>query len=379
MWTDEMYDDLKIYFVDKSKDFLEEYFGKSFSNIEKTAKKLKISRQYSSFKWSDKQCEELKIYFVDKSKDFLEKCFNKSYDTIRKKANSLKIIRCYKDENKPKRKYKRKYIDFEYVKFLNNDINEKSIIDIAKMLNISDTILHIRLKEIGYKYKVHRYKHCKKRGEYLTPRRKIYSEDVNYFENIDSEEKSYFLGFIFADGYIHKHYKSKGGYIGIHIHKNDIEILEMFKKSIKSTGVIYTHGDYSIIRIHNKKLVSDIEKLGCVERKSLILDFPLIDDLYLHHFMRGYFDGDGSIRYSGGKIRKCQCGITSSHIFIEKYMNILVEKCNINKIKTYNRDNCYCFDYSGRGNCTKIYNFLYKDATTFLKRKKDKFEEVIYK
>ena len=45
----------------------------------------------------------------------------------------------------------------------------------------------------------------------------------------------------------------------------------------------------------SNKLVSDIEKLGVIENKTLVLTFPELPTELVHHFIRGYFDGDGSV------------------------------------------------------------------------------------
>lgn len=57
--------------------------------------------------------------------------------------------------------------------------------------------------------------------------------------------------------------------------------------------------EYSRIQISSKTLTADLLKLGCTPRKSLTLKFPndgifKSNDL-IRHFIRGYFDGDGSV------------------------------------------------------------------------------------
>lgn len=73
--------------------------------------------------------------------------------------------------------------------------------------------------------------------------------------------------------------------------------------------------------VSNKKLVSDLIKLGCVPCKSLILTFPnkeifKTDDL-VKHFIRGYFDGDGCISYSSNKYYKPRCSILGTRSILE--------------------------------------------------------------
>ena len=49
--------------------------------------------------------------------------------------------------------------------------------------------------------------------------------DEHILDIIDTEEKAYFLGFMYSDGYV-----SSKGYIRIVIHKKDIDILKKFVK-----------------------------------------------------------------------------------------------------------------------------------------------------
>ena len=42
-------------------------------------------------------------------------------------------------------------------------------------------------------------------------------------------------------------------------------------------------------------MANDLINLGCIPNKSLILLPPKLKDEFISHFIRGYFDGDGSI------------------------------------------------------------------------------------
>ncbi len=55
-------------------------------------------------------------------------------------------------------------------------------------------------------------------------RKKIYNE--NYFETIDSEDKAYFLGFIFADGCVTNDSKKYRYQLTLKLHSKDVGILE---------------------------------------------------------------------------------------------------------------------------------------------------------
>lgn len=129
----------------------------------------------------------------------------------------------------------------------------------------------------------------------------IINEDS--FTFIDSPEKAYWLGVMYSDGYISKNkYTNKFG-IGISI--KDKEWLEKFKKFLNYSGEIKSYrvresgykpnAEYVRLLIGNNKIVADLEKWGVVEHKSKKLSrLPQID--FLDDFIRGYIDGDGSLR-----------------------------------------------------------------------------------
>lgn len=126
----------------------------------------------------------------------------------------------------------------------------------------------------------------------------IYEVDENYFEIINTKDRAYFLGLMYADGnnfrsdQLHK--------ISITMHKKDKYILDTFQKYLKSNYPIYSYLSRNAVGLHipNRKMSEDLLKLGCIPRKSLILEFPKktkIPDRLIRHFLRGYFDGDGCV------------------------------------------------------------------------------------
>ena len=122
--------------------------------------------------------------------------------------------------------------------------------------------------------------------------RHIYNH--NYFEQIDSIDKAYFLGFIFADGYINK----SGLYLNIAL--KDKEILYSFANFLDNNGDIISFIDEKYIRLalYSQKISSDLSKLGAFQQKSEKLLPPNnISPEYISHFIRGFFDGNGSIYF----------------------------------------------------------------------------------
>ena len=203
--------------------------------------------------------------------------------------------------------------------------------------------------------------------------------NVNYFENIDSSDKAYFLGWMISDGWINK----KG--IGIALNIKDKNILENFKKCIKYEGNI---GQYTTKKgstmvyliITSEKLKQDLSKYGVIQAKTNRTYFPEIPEKFYSHFIRGVFDGDGCISANNKNFHyNLTINIIGNILLIEKIQEILMRECILNKtkLKIHNKcnENIVYLVYGGNRQCKRIYDYLYKDCNDlFLKRKKEKFE-----
>lgn len=214
----------------------------------------------------------------------------------------------------------------------------------------------------------------------LVESHKIYYINENYFEYIDSEDKAYWLGFIYADGYI------TNNNLGISLASKDEEHIEKFLKCSKSNYPInryiskskYGECKYSRVIIRSLKLVNDLKNKGVLNNKSLILKFPdenKLDKLYYRHFIRGYFDGDGSLVLSHNSINFKICGTKG---FLEKLIEVFNFSLQYNyqnklfKRKNDNRNNYY-ISYGGRNKTLNIMNYLYEDCYIYLERKYMKY------
>lgn len=188
-----------------------------------------------------------------------------------------------------------------------------------------------------------------------------YLFDDNYFEKIDSEDKSYFLGWIASDGHI------SGNRISISIHEKDIDILHLLKDLIcKDLPIYRCKSNMATLSIASKKMATDVCKHLKIQygKKSNIVQFPEIEDKYKRHFIRGYFDGDGHVS-SPNKTVSPTTSITSSSLEI------------LNTIKNILNIPCYLFNskcsrityYSN--NALDMLHVIYKDCNLKLKRKYD--------
>src|SRR3989338_1938799 len=120
-----------------------------------------------------------------------------------------------------------------------------------------------------------------------------YAINLNFFKNWNPE-MAYILGLFFSDGNVGCDKRQ----INIHLNQKDHYILEKISQIMRSNRPVRIYSNASYLRVDGRVIVNDLIKLGCVPRKSLILKFPRIEDRFLPHFIRGFFDGDGSIHFN---------------------------------------------------------------------------------
>ena len=211
-----------------------------------------------------------------------------------------------------------------------------------------------------------------------------YFFNFDYFSKIEEEKQAYWLGFLYADGSI----ESKGQYgeqaFKIAIGEIDLELLEKFKIDIESTYPI-RYDEYKktpnaqrqvIQCLRSQKTVDDLKKLGCFEKKSLILKFPTSEQVPPHllpHFIRGYFDGDGSISCYK---QHWQISFVGTEEFITSLYQIFqMGSVFPDKRKT----NSWYLNIGGNLQVMKCYHYLYDEASRYMERKYQKFQPLLQK
>jgi dUTP pyrophosphatase len=141
------------------------------------------------------------------------------------------------------------------------------------------------------------------------PNTKYKNLDDNFFKEIKSESKAYLLGWIASDGSITK------STICIKIHKKDKECLENLRDIICKELPITPNEDMVSLTISSKTLSIDVCKVLNIlpEKKSHFVSFPELEtDELKWAFLRGFFDGDGSIRCISEIHRSPECNIVTS-------------------------------------------------------------------
>ena len=190
------------------------------------------------------------------------------------------------------------------------------------------------------------------------------------FEKIDTEEKAYWLGFLFADGGIYRNT------IELSLALKDTAHLEKFKKFMAWGGNLAIDNKIGRCRVvfADKITVKDLFKLGCTERKSLTLRFPTENQVPKHliyHFIRGYFDGDGSIN---DPIKNgLGLSLLGTKSFLTSILNIFGFDANLKVKNVKQSQEVFFFALSGANGRWFLKN-LYQDATVFLERKKERYE-----
>ena len=182
---------------------------------------------------------------------------------------------------------------------------------------------------------------------------------------------AYIFGWFCSDGYV----SSKNNCSGFHINEKDIHILKKIKKYLKSSHPIMKDKDGINFRIYNKVLHSSLVELGCIPNKSAILKFPKIPDEHSKHFIRGYFDGDGSIHFN--KPNTIKIAFFASKPFLEVLQNELKNHLNIRIHPLRRHIKIWIATYYG-DEARKLCAWMYEDCKDlYLKRKKERFNRHI--
>jgi len=224
-----------------------------------------------------------------------------------------------------------------------------------------------------------------------------YTFNENYFHNIDTADKAYWFGFICADGCILDMKLNDGRKVPrtvqISLSANDIEHLYKFMKAIDLDKNIYigiAHNKtcdtkYCRIQVGSSIMSNDLINNGCIQRKTGRLQFPeTIPIKYMRDYIRGYFDGNGSVYYcermqfdkrrNKSYLQKSfVCNFQGTEQFLTKLSSILLERGILCLKVRKGHGNIYSMEFGKRETVIAFYHYLYDEATVYLDRKRDKF------
>lgn len=200
----------------------------------------------------------------------------------------------------------------------------------------------------------------------------------NYFSIIDTPQKAYFLGLMFADGCVRRTNELHDSWsIGLELVSTDKYVIEAFRDELDlKLEVKDSHrknrNPTSYLHFQSSKIAKDLISLGCIPNKSSkVLSFPCISSELRKYFILGYFDGDGI----ASNAKRRYIGFCGSEPLLIGIESILREELSLNYKRVYfnKSNNIYYLCYANKEEIEKIYNYFYENPKTiYIKRKREK-------
>jgi transcriptional regulator with XRE-family HTH domain len=377
----------------------EEFASRLLTARNRTRKRLERTRaslstvETEAKKWSRKyercvRCRTKKRAHV--ARGLCTKCYGIKIE----KANKSHIPRVRRGCVASKRLTKEYLID-QY------SVRQKSLLDIARECSCTRQYVYKRLKAFQIPLRDYissrilaiekgkaRYPHLDEKGDpqYITLQRQEIDET---FFSCWSPQMAWVLGFIYADGNLYWEEKKNSHFV--RISQKEPEVLEKIKALMKCNSELLfkprkvygtmVAGELYSLQIMNHKIYSELTRLGLKPNKSLDIDFPMIPDDCVRHFIRGCWDGDGSVHVESRRQKLIVASYVSGSEPFIMGMVWELEKAGLRKrniyVNTSGRKNpSYEFKFHG-SECEKLYHFLYEGVPPeqYLARKNNVFFE----
>ena len=352
-WTDEEQRFLKANYLTMTNSEIAKHLNRTFNAISGQMDKLGLVRNKS---WTSEEEQYLLDHFINMTHKEMGDVLGRTEGSVRAKCFDMNL---YKNEI-PWTEEEITYIKDHYMEMSNKEI--------AKVLNRTDNAIHIKASKMGLK-------------------KYPYYCDYHYFDNIDTEEKAYWLGFISADGWISKKDKTNSCSVGIELQYADIKHLQKFNKSISGNYKITDRwktcslskntekkNHMCVIRIYSMIMHDALCDLGISNTKSYDLSIPKLKDDLIRHYLRGYFDGDGCLTITNKTFSVSI--ITASERFKNDFLSIMnleeiifTEASYVNEFGTI----MYRPFLSSNEKKIKFLDYLYQDSSIYLDRKYKKY------
>lgn len=288
---------------------------------------------------------------------YLAKDYGVAKNTIKKILvdNGIEIKRFIRQSQ-----FSKSEVDHIYDLYLQGD----TLDSLGEKYNVDPT-------EISFLFNKYNYQ----RRSYSHARRK-YNLNENYFDNIDTQNKAYFLGLLYADGCN----MTNRNVVTISLKESDKHILESLQQELETDQPLHfidmkkknpNFSNQYQLRICNKNISEMLSKHGMVSAKSLILEFPSwLGETLVSHFIRGYFDGDGHV---SGLSHTYVANLVGTEQFCLVVQNIL-QRQGINAKISYGPNKETTTRYlrlNNKADCKTFLDYIYNDAELYLKRKHD--------
>ncbi len=222
-------------------------------------------------------------------------------------------------------------------------------------------------------------------GKFKIPKRQhIYIESrqiYHMFDVIDNEVNAYWLGFIYADGSV-----SSGSCLRIELKPSSTphlsKLSDIFnarivhrskynKRMRRSYNTVY-------LTLHSKHMVDELIGHGIYKNKTYVDSDEVLNHVpeeLMHHFIRGYFDGDGGVGMFIPSRGRCAinmniCGV---YMFLSSIQKIIVHRSSMTNGSLFKHGSIYRLAWGGTNNAHKLYDYLYRNATVYMECKEDVF------
>jgi intein-encoded DNA endonuclease-like protein len=230
-----------------------------------------------------------------------------------------------------------------------------STTEIASLANVSSRYVRTVLTKAG----------IEKRPAGHWKRKYTLNED--YFKTW-SNNMAYILGFFTADGLIVKDLQT------VSFSQKEKTILEEIKKELGSTQPLYINKNTGVymLNLHSKIMKEDLMQIhGLTPNKSQSVLFPKVPEEYLHHFIRGYFDGDGSINYPKYTVSF----VGGSFDFMNMLTEILRKRGFEPFFTSQQNEKIFRVFVTGRRTIKCFAEWIYQEKGLYVKRKYKDFQQ----
>ena len=215
-----------------------------------------------------------------------------------------------------------------------------------------------------------------------------YTINQHFFDEINTPVKAYILGLLYTDGNRNKrknHYQ-----ITLKLQDRDVDILYKIKSEMnynrplkyieESKNNSNSRNQYALI-IDNKQIAISLEKWGIIPNKTKTLVFPnFLSEELIPHFIRGCWDGDGTISHNLKEQRAGFIGTYNMCIGIKQFLeNKLDVHFSLIKKPSNSMNNLYSISIHGGKQLKRFLDFIYKDSTIHFNRKYSYYRYMCYK
>ena len=333
-WTDEEIEYVKANYGTLTSQQIGEKIGKTSRAVRHAANRIGLNCGW--FEWDDgKDGVLIEMYESRLPVDEIALALNTTRTSVVGRAQRLGV----------KQFENRTWTDAETEYILTN-YNKIPAEQVAKDIGRTTSAVHIKAQKLNL-------------------RSGMYKEINHDFFKTPSPEREYVLGFIAADGSV------TGNTLSIEIDAKDAGLLTEIRDAMGSTHKISTSNRKNTVywRAHSDTITEDLISLGVVHRKSWDLVRVNYHPQYFNHFVRGYFDGDGSMGIHK-RDRALTASFSGAHAFLTNLRDDLIN-VGLNPYGiTRQKETVSAFGFWNKS-AIAFCEWMYEGAGVYLERKKD--------